>query len=95
MKISKCGQIYILFLRWFRWLPNTPKFLSGVVWRLQSLWRAVWLGLLDADDLNGVTWAYYIGKSGFEEEDFNIHQGLWPWETDAVRKLLKTVSICW
>lgn len=62
-----------------------PKPLSGVIWRLQSLWQAVWLGLLDAKSLNEITWVYYMGKSGFEAEEFNIHQGLWPWEASAIQ----------
>ena len=66
-----------------------PKPLSRVVWRLQSLWQAVWLGLLDAKGLNEITWVYYMGKSGFEAEEFNIHQGLWPWEANAIHSHFK------
>jgi 2-polyprenyl-3-methyl-5-hydroxy-6-metoxy-1,4-benzoquinol methylase len=56
---------------------------------IRAFWQAVWLGLLDPDALNEITWSYYIGKSGFESEDFNIHQGLWPWEADVIREHFK------
>lgn len=89
MKISKRARIYLLFLRWFSGFSGTPKFFSGAIWMFKSLWQALWLGLLATDDLNGITWSYYVSKSGFESEDFNIQQGLWSWEADAVRNYFK------
>jgi SAM-dependent methyltransferase len=47
--------------------------------------RAVWLGLLDADDLNAITRASYESGTGFESAEFNLRQGLWPWEETAFR----------
>jgi SAM-dependent methyltransferase len=88
-KISSRARSYLLFLRWFSWSPERPKALSLAARRLESLWQAVWLGWLDADDLNGITWSHYMGTSGFEAEPFNVHQGLWPWEADASQRHFK------
>lgn len=86
MKIGKRGRVYLLLLGWGKYLPRMPIFLSGFSTNLKHIWKSIWLGLLDADDLNAITWTYYMSKSGFETEDFNIDQGFWPWEADAVRK---------
>ena len=66
-----------------------PKPFDQVVWILEALWRVIWLGLLDMKELNEITLAYYMGKSGFEEEEFNLHQGLWPWESSAIQTYFK------
>lgn len=70
-------------------LPEIPKPFSQVVWTLGSLWRAICLGLLDANALNEITWSFYMSKTGFETEEFNIHQGLWPWEANAIQTHFK------
>jgi SAM-dependent methyltransferase len=89
MKISKRVQLYLLGSRLLGWLSRAPKPFSKFVWRAQSLWQAIWLGLLDAEGLNEITRFYYMDTSEFEEEEFNIRQGLWPWETKAIRNYLK------
>jgi SAM-dependent methyltransferase len=85
MKISRSVQLYLVGSRFLGWLSRAPKLFSALVWRAQSFWRAIWLGLLDAEELDEITRSYYMGTSGFEKEEFNIHQGLWPWEATAIR----------
>jgi len=41
---------------------------------------------LDADSLNEITRSFYSTENGFESEEFNIHQGLWHWEADAIQE---------
>src|SRR5690242_7785349 len=82
---SKRVHIYLFVSKGFARLSDLPKPLSGVASMIEALWRAIWLGLLEADALNEITWAYYMGGSGFEDEEFNTGQGLWPWEASAIQ----------
>lgn len=79
---SAAARGYLFWSRWFRWLPA----------KLMVLGQAIWMGLLDPDQLNEITLVGYLGQSGFESETFNLQLGLWPWETDAVRDHLAHCS---
>jgi SAM-dependent methyltransferase len=89
LQTSKRVQVYLSLLQVFRWPTRIPKTLASLIWMAGSVWRAIWLGLLDSEELNQVTRAYYMGSSGFEEQDFNVYQGLWPWEASAHDNHLK------
>ena len=78
-------MIYPMSVRWFEGLPELPRSLAQVGYGLRFLWQAVWVGLLDADTLNGITWSHCMRDSAFEAEDFNIRRGVWPWEAAAVQ----------
>lgn len=80
---STSVKIYLWSLRGIDQVSNPP---HRLLTRLVTLWQALWLGWLDSQQLNQITWSYYMGKSGFEDEEFNIHQGLWPWEEEAIHK---------
>ena len=47
---------------------------------------AIWLGLLDANDLNAVTAMPYSTPGGFDSEEFNF-QGLWSWEEAVIERI--------
>lgn len=67
-------RLYIASTRMLGWLPV----------KLSVLHRALWLGLFDADGLTEVTRLDYMGRSGFDDEAWNLNTGLWPWEAAAV-----------
>lgn len=85
LEISKRVCLYLLITGGFERLSRLSKPLSRLVWSLKYFWSALWLGMLDADTLNEITRVYYMGESGFEAEDFNINQGLWPWEAELIK----------
>lgn len=68
-------RLYITSCKALGWLPA----------KLLVLYRAVWLGLLDADAMTEVTRLDYMGRSGFDDEAWNLNTGLWPWEAAAVQ----------
>jgi 2-polyprenyl-3-methyl-5-hydroxy-6-metoxy-1,4-benzoquinol methylase len=84
--ISTRTKLYLFLLPVTNWMLDLPKPYNRVAWTFVSLWRAVWLGFLDANRLNEITRYFYSGYTGFETKDFNVDQGLWPWEADAVRE---------
>jgi hypothetical protein len=88
MRLRTRGRIYLSGYHLLKRFRGRPQILARLIGRAQSTWGAVWLGLLEAEDLNAVTWASYDANSGFGTEDFNLHQGLWPWELDAIRNHL-------
>ena len=87
-KISRGARLYLAGSRSLSWFRLSKPF-AGLAWRVQALWGAIWLGLLDAERLNEITRFYYMGMSGFDEEEFNIRQGLWSWEATAIRNYLR------
>jgi SAM-dependent methyltransferase len=74
-RIRKRARLYRHFLAATRRMPDKPL----------ALLQALWLGVLDADALNDVTFLAYEGQGqdGFAGEEFNF-QGFWPWELAAV-----------
>jgi 2-polyprenyl-3-methyl-5-hydroxy-6-metoxy-1,4-benzoquinol methylase len=76
MKTSKLAQGYINFSARYNWMP--PKILLFA--------RAVWLGILNADELNEITRFGYEHLWDFWSEEFNIQQGLWPWEAEVIQR---------
>ena len=68
-------RLYITSSKALGWLPA----------KLLVLHRAVWLGLLDADAMTEITRLDYMGRSGFDDEAWNLNTGLWPWEAAAVQ----------
>jgi 2-polyprenyl-3-methyl-5-hydroxy-6-metoxy-1,4-benzoquinol methylase len=89
--ISRLAKIYLFLLPLSERLTGLPKPYGYVFWSLVTIWRAIWLGLLDASSLNEINWSFYTSQTGFESEDFNINQGLWPWEAKAIRDHLTNV----
>ena len=69
-------RLYITSCKALGWLPA----------KLLVLHRAVWLGLLDADAMTEITRLDYMGRSGFDDEAWNLNTGLWPWEAVAVQE---------
>ena len=83
MNLSRRVKTYLGISRVFASLPGL---LAKLARPLESLAQAVWLGLLDARQLNQVTWASYNRNSGFDSPAFNMEQGLWPWEREAIQR---------
>jgi SAM-dependent methyltransferase len=85
LKISKLAQTFLFFSRLSKQIPKIPAPFCRLEGYINSVWMAVWLGLLNARRMNEITWSYYMGRSGFEAQEFNVYQGLWSWEADAIR----------
>jgi hypothetical protein len=65
--------------------------INSAIWfkmpeKIGQFWRAIWLGILDSASLNEITWFLYENASDFDNEEFNLHQGFWQWELEAIRK---------
>ena len=66
-------RLFRVFTRALGWLPG----------KVKAVHMAIWLGILDGDDLNEVTAGSYDDASGFGTEKHNL-RGLWPWEEAAM-----------
>jgi SAM-dependent methyltransferase len=84
--IGRRAHIYRFTFSILRRLSDMPKPASRLIALVEAVAGALWLGLLDSDTLNEITWLYYMSKSGFEEEEFNIQHGFWDWERNAIEK---------
>lgn len=79
------ASVYLSVDGALRQLPDLPAPVGRVTARVVAVWRAAWLGLVDTDDLNAITRATYMDGTDFASADFNVEQGLWPWESATVR----------
>jgi 2-polyprenyl-3-methyl-5-hydroxy-6-metoxy-1,4-benzoquinol methylase len=85
-KLNPRVRIYLVVFSKLSRLPDMPNLLNRMISWFSAIWQAIWLGLMDTNTLNELTWFYYSRETGFESKEFNINHGFWPWEAEAIQE---------
>ena len=92
--MNKRASAYVWAENRIQRVPELPRPIGRLVAVIRTFWRAVSLGLLDTENLTEVTRSSYMSESEFASEDFNVDQGLWPWEAEVLRDQLHGCRAC-